>query len=39
MEIEHDSISSRRYKENWDDAILIMNRQDAVIAASKEEKR
>ena len=30
--MEHDAQSSRRYKENWDDAVQVMNKQDAEIA-------
>jgi hypothetical protein len=32
MEIEHDSQTSRRYKENWDDAVRLLNEKDARIA-------
>ncbi len=30
--MEHDSQTSKIYKENWDDAVILLNAQDARIA-------
>jgi hypothetical protein len=36
-ELEHDAQSSRRYKENWDDAVRLLNDKDEVIAELREQ--
>lgn len=40
MNIEHDSVTSRRYKEDWDDCVVLLNKSEAYAAqlrASLEE--